>query len=241
MAPKQCATMVLSISSVGFLQATVRCYSTRRTNLGQISEYLLREGVPNLLQTSFQDSYLDEQIKLRFLPTTHPYFPVLQGKTKYKASLNAIRLISNKLILKKDCQLHINSATTLLREEMNRRYNCLTGNDKLVVKWQSCTPHETVKHHSDQGKVSSIPQNLLTDTAPPILKYILHPTGKPLPQEMISNQESLVADNDGINRVVKGIFVFEFNEDNSKISVHTFEDIEMIDFNKKIESGALAC
>ncbi|QLQ80758.1 hypothetical protein HG537_0E01130 [Torulaspora globosa] len=218
----------------------VRCYSFRHSNLGQITEYLVKEGVPNLLQTSFEDRYLDEQIRLRFLPTTHPYFPVLQGKTKYKASLNAIRVISNKLILNKDCKLHINSVTTLLRDNKTHRYNCVTENDKLIVKWQSCTPQETFKHSGTQGKVSSVPQNLLTDTAPPVVKYILHPTGKPISKEMISNEEPLVAENNLINRVVKGIFVFEFNEDNSKISVHTFEDVEMIDFNK-VETGALAC
>lgn len=209
--------------------------------MGQITEYLLEEGVPNLLQKSLKDCYLDEHIQLRFLPTTHPYFPVLQGRTKYKASLNAIRLISNKLILKKDCQLHINSVTTLLRDSPDHRYNCVTNNDKLVVKWQSCTPQETFKHGGTQGKVSSVPKSFLTETAPPIVKYILQPTGKPLSNDMFGNEEPLVAESDLVNRVVKGVFVFEFNEDNSKISVHTFEDMEMIDFNKKIETGALAC
>lgn len=220
-------------------RTSVRFTSSRHSNLGEISEYLLKAGVPNLLQKSLEDRYLDEQIRLRFLPTTHPYFPTLQGKTKYKASLNAIRLISSKLILKKICQLHITSATTLLREKRDNRYNCVTPNDKLVVRWQSCTPDETIEH--DRGKSTSVPQNLWNDSTPPIVDYILHPSGKKLSGEMITSDKSLVGEQDLMNRVVKGIFIFEFNEDNSKIMVHTFEQVEMIDYNKKIETGALAC
>ncbi|CCE92424.1 Mco32p TDEL_0E01810 [Torulaspora delbrueckii] len=212
--------------------------SIRHANLGEISEYLLKVGVPNMLQKSLEDRYLDENIRLRFLPTTHPYFPALQGKTKYKASLNAIRLISNKLILKKNCQLHITSATTLLRDKEDNRYNCVTPCDKLVIKWQSCLPGENIKHL--RGKTTSVPQNLLSDSTPPIVDYILHPSGKKFSGEMIRDDGSLVQEN-LINRAVKGIFIFEFNDDNSRILVHTFEDVEMIDYDKKIQTGALAC
>lgn len=214
--------------------------SVRHANLGEISEYLLKVGVPNILQKPLEDRYLDEQIKLRFLPTTHPYFPTLQGKTKYKASLNAIRLISNKLVLKKDCQLHIISATTLLREKDGGRYNCVAPYDKLVVKWQSCTPEEKIGHH--RGKTTSVPQDLMNDSTPPIVEYILHPSGKKLSGEIMSNDEALIKEQSLIDRIVRGVFIFEFNEDNSRILVHTFENVEMIDYNKKIQTGgALAC
>lgn len=45
-----------------------------------------------------------------------------------------------------------------------------------------------------------------------------------------------------LSRLIKGTFIFEFNEENSKILVHTIEDVELIHYEKKIATrGAFAC
>lgn len=254
--PAQLAVMVRPMRIMLKNHRYLRYYSLRRTNLGEITEYLINDGVPNFLQRSIKDSYLDEHIKLRLLPTTHPYMPILQGRTKYKASLNAIRLITNNLILKKKCLLHINSVTTLLKDKEEsllkaKHYNCITQNDKLVIKWQSCSLDEGYNHAIDNGKVTSIPElNLSNGSPPPVIDYILHPSTKPFSGEMVSahidhhDASAQRNPNNSVSRIVKGIFIFEFNEENTQIVVHTIENVEMIDFDKKIETGdtgALAC
>ena len=56
----------------------------------------------------------------------------------------------------------------------------------------------------------------------------------------MNNDDSL--DNE-YTRIVNGTFVFEFNEDNSKILVHTIENVELIDYERKINvpKNAFAC
>lgn len=254
--PTQFAFMVRPMRIILKNHRYLRYYSLRHSNLGEITEYLCKDGVPNFLQRSIKDSYLDEHVKLRLLPTTHPYMPILQGKTKYKASLNAIRLITNNLILKKTCLLHINSVTTLLKDKEEsllkaKQYNCITQNDKLVIKWQSCSSDEGSNHAADNGKVTSIPKlNLSNGSPPPVIDYILHPSTKPFSGEMVSahidrqGSSTQSNPNNSVSRIVKGIFIFEFNEENTQVAVHTIENVEMVDFDRKIETGdtgALAC
>ena len=105
----------------------------------------------------------------------------------------------------------------------------------------------------------------------PVIDYILHPTANHLNQGVISeyienaaeksvgksfstSEDSKVDENkktDGdskgnkkksLSRLIRGTFIFEFNEENSKILVHTIEDVELIHYEKKIATGgAFAC
>lgn len=227
-----------------------RLYSLRHANLGTMTEYLTKKGVPNFLQEPFEDSIIDKNIKLRLLPTTHPYFPVLSGKTKYKASINAIRLLTNKLILTRRSQLLITSVLTLLRDDKDslakqKQFNCCTKNDKLVINWQSCSSKEECEKpiRNQKGRVTPFPT--MKDSKPPFLDFVFHPSSKSVSGDAVSAQvDSLnpYETNDSKNsRIIKGVFIFEFNDDNSHILAHTFEDIQMIDFEKKVPTGALAC
>ncbi|GCE97327.1 hypothetical protein ZYGM_004882 [Zygosaccharomyces mellis] len=208
-----------------------RFYSERHSNLGHITTYLTAEGVPNLLQRSLLNEYLDDHISLRLLPTTHPYIPVLQGKGKYRASMNAVRLLATKFVLQDKAKLKIDKVITVLRGEKTN-YNCITSNDKLVIKWRSCEEGDgsvgTCEKDVNLGKVRNVGE---VDTSSPIISHILNPTKHELTSEIDYTQQLL--------RLIRGIFIFEFNEDNSCILVHTIDNVEMVDFDK-IQTGALA-
>lgn len=247
---KPIRTSAIFLIGKGLLHSHPRCYSLRHANLGQVTEYLTKEGVPNILQKNLDDEYLNDDIKLRLLPTTHPYFPVLSGKSKYKASMNAIRLLTNKLILTRKSQVRITSAITLLKDKEDsilkaRNFNCCTKNDKLVIKWQSCSSKEECdKLIIDvSGKVTPFPK--MKDSKPPFLEYVLDPPSKPISGEAVRAQvkslNSKEIEDGSTSRIIKGVFIFEFNEDNSQVIVHTIEEIEMIDYEKKVPTGAFAC
>ncbi|CAR26367.1 hypothetical protein ZYGR_0H01760 [Zygosaccharomyces rouxii] len=212
-----------------------RFYSERHSNLGHITTYLTTDGVPNLLQRPLLNEYLDAHITLRLLPTTHPYIPVLQGQGKYRASMNAIRLLATKFVLQDKAKLKIDKVITLLREEKTN-YNCITSNDKLVIKWQSCNESDGSDKSVDSsgkdvelGQVRNVGE---VDTSSPVFNHILNPTKNKLTSEIDYTRQP--------PRFVRGIFIFEFNEDNSRILVHTIDSVEMVDFDKRIQTDALA-
>ena len=171
---------------------SVRWYSdltTRHANLGMMTNYLTKEGVPNLLQETISDQYLDENIQLRLLPTTYPYIPTINGKVKYKASLNAIRLIVKNFILNDTCRIHISSVKTILAKDKEHSgkgkgdpfVGFVTDNDKLIIKWQTCISND------DCSKIHVTPARINMKPPPPhgndsstshIVEYILDPGKK---------------------------------------------------------------
>lgn len=259
--------------------------SQKVANLGQITDYLVDKGVPNLLQKMFEESVLADNIIFRLFPTSHPYIPVLHGKSKYKASLNAMRMIVRKFILGEECRLHISSVKTLTStlhdgetKSVSQNYNTITCNDKLVIKWQSCVPEDhcrisklEINDRLKEKKRGNGDNSALSVRSVPVIDYILHPTVNHLNQSVISEyienaaeksveksfstsedskeDENKKTDGDSkrnkkksLSRLIRGTFIFEFNEENSKILVHTIEDVELIHYEKKIATGgAFAC
>ncbi|CCD24726.1 Mco32p NDAI_0D04120 [Naumovozyma dairenensis CBS 421] len=240
-------------------------------NLGTITKYLTVGGIPNLLQKSIDDKYLCEDVQLRLLPTIYPYIPTIHGRSKYNASLNAIRLIVRNFILSEKCRLHILSVQTVLSKstlEKNANFKFITNHDKLIVKWQTCLSEDDCKTHKLENMKSTklAGKNAAADddeSTSHIVDYILDPSKGQLNENIVSKHFqdinlSVAEDKeDGeasgereikeqkpkkISKLLKGIQIFEFNEDNTKIQVHTFENIEMINFEKKIDTGgAFAC
>ena len=100
----------------------------------------------------------------------------------------------------------------------------------------------------------------------PVIDYILHPAVNDINQSVISEyiecaMEKSVQKNTNktdedeksegaskknkkkkLSRLIRGTFIFEFNEENSRILVHTIEDVELIHYEKRITTrGAFAC
>ncbi|CAI4063319.1 hypothetical protein SUVZ_07G2900 [Saccharomyces uvarum] len=276
---------VFRISTIPIKGAFSRWYSNspKLANLGEITDYLVGKGVPNLLQNMFKESVLDENITLRLFPTSHPYIPVLHGRSKYKASMNAIRMIVRKFVLDEECRLHISLVKTSTStsqggefKDFSQNYNTITPNDKLVIKWQSCVPEDRCKiskpeinDELKEKKDGVEGKNPFSMKSVPVIDYILHPTINNLNQKVVTEYIDNAAEKSiqnfnkngdikegktgkydtikkskvkRLSRLIRGTFIFEFNEENSKILVHTIEDVELIHYEKKIATGgAFAC
>ncbi|SCW00062.1 LAFE_0B08614g1_1 [Lachancea fermentati] len=243
--------IALRIRTIPF-RSLARTYSSQaHANLGSITEYLTLRAIPNLLKEPIDDTKLDNQIKLRLLPTTHPYMPTIQGINKYKHSMNAIRLIIRNFVLNERCRLHVTKVESFTGQDKCPRYNTITTTDKLVVHWQSCS--EGCTHLGPDNVTSRAKFGLYKATdsqfsssesntgKSEIMNYIFHP-GEKISDSMMSQHARPVTDSQWqISRVITGIFIFEMNDDNSKIVVHTIDAVEMSDDEKKAETGALAC
>ncbi|CCF58993.1 hypothetical protein KAFR_0F03980 [Kazachstania africana CBS 2517] len=233
-----------------------RCYVDRNSlqyktaNLGEITKYLTNKGVPNLLQGNLCKKYLDADIQLRLFPTIFPYLPTIKGSTKYSASMNAIRLIIEKFVLSnghqkqfKDYFLHVMSVKSYqghnIRTLPSKEYKFLTENDKLIIKWRTCAPNLSCSHllplnsaKLDEG---------WSHHSRKLLDYVIHPAAN---QNWGTRNDFLSTEDKNVTRLLSGVFIFELNDDSSRIAVHTIDNIELIDFSKKSvtnEKNALAC
>ncbi|SCU90758.1 LANO_0D09846g1_1 [Lachancea nothofagi CBS 11611] len=229
--------------------------ATKVANLGAMTEYLSSEAVPHMLSRTIKTEKLDPQIKLRLLPTQHPYLPSIQGPTKYKHSITAIGLIIRSFVLHGNAILHVTGVETITGVSKSQRYNTITGNDKIVIHWHSCDADGY--YHANSGNSTS-QANLLfsnakdninlkreTDSLPygDLLQYIMNPS-LGLSRDTINEQTKSLDDyrqQEGNSRSIHGYFIFELNCDNTKILVHTIDNVEMLDKPKKQETGALAC
>ncbi|CUS22724.1 LAQU0S06e04610g1_1 [Lachancea quebecensis] len=230
-------------------------HSARNANLGQMTEYLRLEAVPQMLSRSIDAGKLDTEIRLRLLPTTHPYLPSIQGVNKYKHSMNAIALVIRNFVLNERCALHVTNVQTLADGRARARYNTVTDADTVVVHWSTCT--EGCEHLGPEGVTSQAKFGLykarqasrgaagLEDehSKSEVLRYILDP-GHKMSEKLMEQHASPADDLDArwqLSRVIHGVFIFEMNHDNTKIRVHTIDNVEMSDREKKVETGALAC
>lgn len=254
-----CTMIVFRRLRIGVSSIRGVCTAKRRANLGEMTEYLESQAVPDILNRPIEDNRLNHNIQLRLLPSLHPYIPTLHGITKYKTSMNGIRLIIRNFVLNERCKLHVVKVETILREEEGeagrKKYNTVSDMDKIVVKWQSCreecehlgpgdvTSRAKMGSYKAMGETtatkSKIPQS--NNAASEVINYIVHPTS-PVTEKLMSQHAKLVAEDKWkISRVLTGVFIFELNEDNSEIVVHTIDNVEMIDDEKEVETGAFAC
>lgn len=230
-------------------------HAARNANLGEMTEYLRLEAVPQMLNRSIDAERLDAEVKLRLLPTTHPYLPAIQGVNKYKHSMNAIALVIRNFVLNERCVLHVTNVHTLAGGKTCSRYNTVTDADKVVVHWRTCA--EGCEHLGPEDVTSQAKFGLykarqsgrgtagLEDehSKSEVLRYILDP-GHKMSETLMAQHASPANDLDArwqLSRVIYGVFIFEMNDDNTKIRVHTIDNVEMSDREKKVETGALAC
>ncbi|CEP64919.1 Mco32p LALA0_S15e00364g [Lachancea lanzarotensis] len=238
-------------------------------NLGLMTEYLSSEAVPHLLHKPIKLEKLDPNITLRLFPTTHAYLPRIQGITRYKHTMPLLTLVARSLVLHECSGLHVTGVETITGVSKEQRYNTITGNDKIVIHWQTCeddrdrevdqTNSTSAKKHSftqadldEVGRKSDSSFNVTThesinaNTSPDqeLLHYILSPdqkssrefSGRPL--TLLDELKKKL----GSPRTLHGLFIFELNSDNTKILVHTIDNVEIFGRHEKQEAGAsLAC
>lgn len=236
--------------------------SYRIANLGDTTKYLLDEGVPNLLQHNLRDSILNENLRLRILPLSFPYIPEISGRASVQSSLSALRLILHTFVLDKKSHLHVLSAKNIT-DDTERGYSQLgytvtpKKNEKLLVKWRSCSDTtdrgdvssdgNTGENTTRSGRVDSFDGKCAT-AATPVIDYILTPSGGRWETvtslgdqlKVLLNGGTRPKDPDTSRRVLSGTFIFELNEDNTNLVAFTIEDVELTTYGGEVkETGNL--
>ncbi|KAH3903207.1 Mco32p SCDLUD_000826 [Saccharomycodes ludwigii] len=228
---------------------------SKLVNMGEMILYLERHGVPEMLNKTISSDKLSDNIILRVLPTTHPYLPVLRGKNSYKATMNTISLIvRNYLLLKTNknnknnnnnsrnntkignviihdanvqYKLQISKIEPILSDDYKNKchmYNFYLSeiSDKIVVKWfvvsivdeNSNDTDIGMDNITDSSNLGSHLANTSVDKINDIKHHIRNDANK-------------------INTIFGGIFIFELDENNEKILVHTIDSVEMLDNTSK--------
>lgn len=210
----------------------------RIANLGNLTSRLVDREIPRLLNRNITDELIADDILLRLLPSAYPHLLALSGAHKYRVSMSAMRLLVNKLVLDScGTKLRIKNVETISSntgdqsEQSRRSYDYVTGGDKLIVKWETEPAGET-----DQESHKPVPEwfndGNHSSRLDHIVKFIEHPGATPLNMKLF-NRDSMAYD-DEYHRVLSGVFIFEMDNDNTKIQVHTIDNVEMIDYKKKV-------
>ncbi|SCU79023.1 LAME_0A06876g1_1 [Lachancea meyersii CBS 8951] len=229
-------------------------------NLGDMTEYLSSEAIPHLLNKPMCSERLDPQISLRLFPTNYAYLPRVHGLASYRNAMSLLTSIVRSFVLHQNCSLHVTGVETISGISKGQRYNMITGNDKIVIHWRSCRsegenldsetgffPQAKLKD-LDSVKSSSGSTTETTDTTTAssdreLLNHLLNSSHKalrglnPHPATILSELTSQLR----YPRIIHGLFIFELNHDNTKVLVHTIDNVEISGKRKKQETGALAC
>lgn len=179
---------------------------TNIVNLGKIISYLKNDGIPNLLSTNISTKYIDNNIKLRLFPLSLPILPALSGQLQYLTCLNTLRILSNRFLLDRNIN------------DIPHKLNILT-----------IDPIKSTQLSQNKLFITSNDKLLIRwQTSPDILT----------PLQQLGNytrvQDGNFTENKN-DRMIKGNFILEFNSDNTKILVHTIENIEFYHVKKKKE------
>ena len=198
-------------------------------NLGRITTFLKNEGIPNLLSYNPSKQYLDTNIKLRLFPLSLPILPTLSGQLQYLTCLNTLRVLCNRFLLDhgKDYlphKLNIISIDQIKSNQLSQSKLFITKNDKLLIKWKT-SPNQLINNNNNSNSNSSNSScssgsNYGLDLS--MSRYV-----------RVEDGNFTEIKND---RMVKGTFIFEFNPDNSKILVHTIENIEFYHLKRDNEN-----
>lgn len=213
----------------------------KKTNLGAMMDQL-KISVPRILQESLPGDILLENVLLRVCPShfdrMNAYLPNIKGHVSYYATCKAIRLYVTSLVLNPKTQLHIQ----LIRTSRFLEPNCVYGHStKIYIRWTTCP--EGCWHLSGSTRLVA-ESHAASDTSTANATLGSHrwssiDAGKLL--DKLDHNWSLTGalanlgkgivglrkEEQRLERVISGIFIFELNEANDKILVHTIEDMDV--------------
>lgn len=217
-------------------------------NLGCMIDEL-KVLVPNLLHKSLPKAILLPEVMLRLNPShfelLNLFLPNIKGHVSYYAACKAIQLFFTSLVLNPRAQLHILSIRTSKFPEPNTMFAHST---KIIMRWKTCP--EGCVHLLEKGAASERSEVEAKDsedsfsTAQAKLgshRWSGFDPGKVISEESLTWSVSsslgdltkaligLKKEDSGLERVILGIFIFELNEDNSQVLVHTIEDMTIIE------------
>ncbi|KAG7191692.1 uncharacterized protein KQ657_002828 [Scheffersomyces spartinae] len=232
----------------------------RKANLGSTLD-TLKDLVPDILQRSLPKELLANDVVLRVLPThfseVNSYLPPLKGHVSYYATAKAIQLYINSLVGNPHVKVHILSVRTTNSSDVQ----CLfPHSNKIIMRWITCNsqcdhldPDPTASRRrsfsttrSYKFNPSNVADFILENSNTPPKKLNLQSISSTLANvtQGLLNGLSAPGSSDKVETVLSGIFVFELNNDNTQVLVHTIEDVDVIERYDEIQDpigGPLAC
>lgn len=217
----------------------------RKTNLGAMMD-LLKLFVPTLLQESLPAEMLLSNVLLRICPShfenINAYLPNIKGHVSYYATCKALQIFLTSLVLNPRTQLHI----LLIRTSRFPEPNCVHAHStKIHIRWTTCP--EGCWHLSGSPKlVSLLKDDEMPATSTSNAKLGSHRWSSIDPGKLLDALDlnwsltgalanlgkgivGLRKEDDKLERIVSGVFIFELNELNDEIIVHTVEDMEVVE------------
>ncbi|EER34133.1 conserved hypothetical protein [Candida tropicalis MYA-3404] len=197
----------------------------RKINLNRLIDKL-KENIPDILETSLPKSLISKDIYLRICPSQvdENYVPKLNGQVTYYTTCKAIQLFLTSVMLSPKVKLHIHSIRVANGPDPQCMFNDTT---KLFVRWSTChhgcthlEEHGTSEAHLGTHKWSQEDTKKIFDNHKSISSIL-----SKLPGTIMG----LTKEPKKLERVLSGLFIFELDEDNTKVLVHTIENMEIIE------------
>lgn len=228
---------------------------SKKANLGSMIDEI-KLIVPNIVNKSVPKEIVSSEVLLRICPTHfaefNAYLPNIKGHVSYYTTCKTLQLILTSLVLNPKVKLHIQSIRTSKgtssSNENKPDYQCVfPDSTKIYVRWSTCaegcfhlSTGESDRtddfHSTSDAKLGSHSWSKL-DTS----KFfnstdsVQTPESKTLPlikttiSDVTTSLIGLTKEDRKLERVISGLFIFELNEDNSKIIVHTVEDVDVVE------------
>lgn len=194
--------------------------------------------------------------------------PNIKGHVSYYTTLRSLQFVLTQLILNPKVKLHIQNIAILQPQESTVEYLCVYPHTtKVQIRWTTCS--EGCHHLGERQRESGGPVDgessggdirgaNSTSSAmlgshswsqldpEPFYKYqrlaIIPKEAKSILKalkQLTTGFVGLVKNSNELERVISGIFIFELNEDNSQIVVHTIEDVNVVEREEPQEVGGL--
>lgn len=220
------------------------------SNMGSMIDNL-KDLVPQLLHKSFPKNMVLSDVLLRICPSHlelfNSYLPTIKGRVSYYATCKAIQMFFTSWVLNPRVKLHIQLIRTSHFPEANCVYSHST---KIYVRWSTCSdgcthllePEPEAPHLAEGSAQASQSTSKATLGSH---RWASFDTEKfaGSSENVWSLSTSLADLTKGIigvkqedirlERIILGVFIFELNEDNTEILVHTVEDMNVVEHEQE--------
>ncbi|CAH2351528.1 hypothetical protein CLIB1423_03S08328 [[Candida] railenensis] len=227
----------------------------QNANLGSTID-TLKELIPQIASKSLPKQLVSPEVLLRVCPTHfeefNAYLPAIKGHVPYYTSCKVLQFLLTSIVLTPNVQLHIQSIrATTVNDRIFPYYSVYPDSTKIKVRWTTST--ERIHNINDDTTLlkgwSKVATTKFLDkhniTSDDIKKSSKSGGISSTLAELTSSIKNLANDKkNNLERVISGIFIFELNEDNDKIIVHTIEDIDILEkteTQENLDGGLRVC
>lgn len=230
-------------------------YIKRKANLGTMVQ-MLQLKVPQLLTKTIPKEFVTSDIILKILPHQFPNLPIIKSYVVYKSTLKTIQKILLLFYLNPDSKIHITntkiieptnsmSSDELINLSINQnkieaepldlsnQQDTSGYTTKIKIKWRTC--YSGCDHLQDKNtrdaRLGSYSLDHFNWTkflkSPESMQFEAKKTLEELAKTLdpLSNNEK----SSNVGRVLHGVFVFELDANNERITVFTIDNMEILE------------